>query len=72
MKGKEEGHKSRKQGILGGPDPWDSLNHPQVSLGLSTLIDHLGGYFSTLQLHNGSKGVRTISLGKEVKTKSHK
>ena len=73
IKGKEEGHKSQKQGILKGPDPWGSLHHPKVSLGLGSLTDRLGHHLPTRQLvpHLSFKGLGEISLGKEVKAKVH-
>ena len=73
IKGKEEGHKSQKYGILRGPDLWGSLHHPKVSLGLGSLTDRLGQHLSTLQLvpHLGFKSLGAISLGKEVKVKVH-
>uniref|UniRef100_M1D887 Uncharacterized protein n=1 Tax=Solanum tuberosum TaxID=4113 RepID=M1D887_SOLTU len=71
VQGKEEGHKSQKQGILRGLDPWGSLHHPKVSLGLGSLTDRLGHHLPTLQLvpHLSFKSLGAISLGKEVKAK---
>ena len=74
IKGKEEGHKSRRHGDLRGPDLWSSLCHPKVSLGLGSLTDHLAHHLSNLQLvtHHSSKCLGAISLGKEVKAMAHK
>ena len=61
-------------GILRGPDPWGSLHHPKVSLGIGSLKYHLVHHLSSLQLvlHYSSKGLGAIGLGNEVKAKAHK